>query len=713
MLVIIALAFVGILAAAAMWMVTANFYMKSTDMKTKRSFYNAETVLEQINAGLQVEASSALDIAYNDVMVRYAELSEAERFSEFAKRYVYELRLALRTPVSDQQYDITKLISYVDTPAPGSGITCNITGTGVMSGHNGNITLEGLNVEYTDDKGFTSIISTDICLDIPKIDFTESSQIPEIFDFSMIAGNSLGGPIGTNVVIDGSVYGGKQGISVNSASNWKIQNAQLVVTDESIRILGSGAKLSVSGASAMEPASIWANNVVLDGGSIDLDGKTYLSDDLSLVGSGGSATMKKEFYGYGISETDPAKSSAFIINGKDSSIDMTGLDRLLIGGHAFIGTKKASVSADTLITDAQRAENQDFLMGESIAVKGNQIAYLVPPECVGVLSGNSVIGCNPCTNDQMNVIAAYKLSDPGIFKEVDFNRMVSKLSGPLSLYTNEFKIIHRQCNGSALHYYYLVMSEENAERFFADYYKNPNANNKRKLDSYFDLYTNAIQISSDFDRINIQGNSMISSSASANGVSFLNPTKLADVDLVSESATYTDTFSALKAKLTKKYALLNAQERASGVFDNLLKVSEMNSYADSFGGTAMFQTPDNFFGVLRHGNFTYSATTSNRIRLIVASGDVTVMKDFKGLIIAGGNIYVYQSATFTRSEEELTKVLQSRRVGSTAETDPTFISFFKNASAYVLNGTSVEIGTDVGYQIEVPELVRYENWTKK
>ena len=68
-------------------------------------------------------------------------------------------------------------------------------------------------------------------------------------------------------------------------------------------------------------------------------------------------------------------------------------------------------------------------MGESITVKGGQIAYLVPTECLGVYNGETIIGQNPVTQDVATKIQSYKNDYGENFREVDFTREVSRLGG--------------------------------------------------------------------------------------------------------------------------------------------------------------------------------------------------------------------------------------------------------------------------------------------
>ena len=55
-IVIIAMAMIGILATTLLWMSYINYKIKVNDIRNKNSFYSAEMVMEQIVAGLQKEA---------------------------------------------------------------------------------------------------------------------------------------------------------------------------------------------------------------------------------------------------------------------------------------------------------------------------------------------------------------------------------------------------------------------------------------------------------------------------------------------------------------------------------------------------------------------------------------------------------------------------------------------------------------------------------
>ena len=102
------------LGTVIMTLSLTNYQMKVMERNSKKTFYSAETVLDQISAGLQGEISTALNRAYVEVMQRYSMEDQATREYNFKYNYITTLRKALRTGDSDQEYDISVLKSYVD-----------------------------------------------------------------------------------------------------------------------------------------------------------------------------------------------------------------------------------------------------------------------------------------------------------------------------------------------------------------------------------------------------------------------------------------------------------------------------------------------------------------------------------------------------------------------------------------------------------------------
>ena len=192
-MVIVVMALVGILVSVAMWLSMTNYMMKATDKKAKDTFYSSETVMEQILVGLQGEASDALDDAYLRVMQHYSEWSAAERQEKFYNFYLDNLRTTLSgAPGITNQYDINLIASYIDDKFFTGGyvkkadfLTYSLTHD--MEVYTDHILIKDICVVFTDlTTNYTSIITTNFCMDVPNLDFTQSSIMPDLFDFSFI-----------------------------------------------------------------------------------------------------------------------------------------------------------------------------------------------------------------------------------------------------------------------------------------------------------------------------------------------------------------------------------------------------------------------------------------------------------------------------------------------------------------------------------------------
>lgn len=96
--VIIAMAFIGILASVLMYMSLLNYQMKVNNLKAKDNFYSAETVLDQIRLGMQDEVSDSLKEAYQKVLVSYDNTTAAEKRTKL--RYYYLTALQNRYALS-------------------------------------------------------------------------------------------------------------------------------------------------------------------------------------------------------------------------------------------------------------------------------------------------------------------------------------------------------------------------------------------------------------------------------------------------------------------------------------------------------------------------------------------------------------------------------------------------------------------------------------
>lgn len=776
-IVIIAMAMIGILATTLLWMSYVNYKIKVNDIRNKNSFYSAETVMEQIVAGLQKETSDSVAVAYQEVLSNWETLeNETNRYSTFASMYLDTLVKHLRdSEKGDGYYSRDILEGYVDTT-----IWKNVNQTAwdngtdeadaakapVMELVNGNsLILRNVFVSYTEGDRL-SIVSTDLCLDVPEIVFTQSGSIDDLYDYLLIGNRGISLTKGSGQVTgDGSIYAGidettaKGGIVINPASSLAINNGRYVISKGEIDVVGPGAGFIVRDARETG-SSVYAKSLDLQSGMISLDSKTYIANDLTLSGNGSKATLTKEYYGYGTSvatglegyPTDQENSSAIIINGQNSTVDMSGVNTLMLAGRAYIGTNTTKKELDqntaAAVEDAGKKNEKAVLMGESITVKGGQIAYLVPTECLGVYNGETLIGQNPLTQDQAVKMQAYKDQYGKEFREVDFTRPVSRLGGEsLSSFgvadMDHIRKVSTQYVGGgteskSLTYYYLVMDADYAAKYYQAYYKQDN--NKETIDNYFKKYATGGILLGDYtseqNSYTILGNALVSDVLSQSGVSLLaskeNATNaMTPAEAAQKSADIANVYKGLTTNLSEDGASASTFQN---VFESVIKKEITTKQEDGSekkepiqeylvdngtGGTMEFTTEDGLKGIITTGNYTLSSATggASNIRLIVSLGDIVIDRNFTGLAIAKGTITIdgathNGAASLKRNKMELYKVLNAT-TGVEGDTI-TPMAFFVNGETSLADGVQEASTDDAGnLNIDYTEIVRYMNWEKR
>lgn len=776
-IVIIAMAMIGILATTLLWMSYVNYKIKVNDIRNKNSFYSAETVMEQIVAGLQKETSDSVAVAYQEVLSNWETLeNETNRYSTFASMYLDTLVKHLRdSEKGDGYYGRDILEGYVDTT-----IWKNVNQTAwdngtdeadaakapVMELVNGSsLILRNVFVSYTEGDRL-SIVSTDLCLDVPEIVFTQSGSIDDLYDYLLIGNQGISLTKGSGQVTgDGSIYAGidettaKGGIVINPASSLAINNGRYVISKGEIDVVGPGAGFIVRDARETG-SSVYAKSLDLQSGMISLDSKTYIANDLTLSGNGSKATLTKEYYGYGTSmatglegsPTEQENSSAIIINGQNSTVDMSGVNTLMLAGRAYIGTNTTKKELDqntaAAVEDAGKKNEKAVLMGESITVKGGQIAYLVPTECLGVYNGETLIGQNPLTQDQAAKMQAYKDQYGKEFREVDFTRPVSRLGGEsLSSFgvadMDHIRKVSTQYVGGgteskSLTYYYLVMDADYAAKYYQAYYKQDN--NKETIDNYFKKYATGGILLGDYtseqNSYTILGNALVSDALSQSGVSLLaskeNATSaMTPAEAAQKSADIANVYKGLTTNLSEDGASASTFQN---VFESVIKKEITTKQEDGSekkepiqeylvdngtGGTMEFTTEDGLKGIITTGNYTLSSATggASNIRLIVSLGDIVIDRNFTGLAIAKGTITIdgathNGAASLKRNKMELYKVLNAT-TGVEGDTI-TPMAFFVNGETSLADGVQEASTDDAGnLNIDYTEIVRYMNWEKR
>ena len=750
--VIIAMTVVGILATLVLSNSYTNFQMKQIDKKSKDNFYSAEAVLDEIFVGLQEEVSKQYKKAYTTVMENYGNYSTVEEMSaQFSTEFVLSMVDALKASPSDpNHYDLDKIRSYV-TPAnypstdtytvdsviiatadDGHGNLINTYDNGLETLVDG-LCIRNIVVSYT-NRGYVNTITTDIKINTPALEFARISTIPEITDYCLIAQDGVNVQAGSYWNLRGKAFAGS-GITLANGSH-------LYVNDPMATLLITGGDISVQGGTAFHTAattSLWAQNIKASGGSngINLLGRTYVKDDTTLNGVRNTLTLGGQYYGYSGSDSVATDSSAIIINDAYTELNMSTLDSLVLAGTAFVSTKASATE-----TNANKVamNTADVLMGDSIAVKGNQIAYLLPTECKGIVT-------NPMSYDQYE-----RLITNADWKTDALNTILSTLRRSLASYGGvSIQPVFTSREGGTVYLYISFLDAEVASQYFMDYYGTEAG---ERIKSYVDRYVSKFTFNTtEISRLVTMGNYLVPKTA--NKATYTKGTSNVAAT-AQELNSYLNSYEALCAKLVENKSSLTSEELGRTVYRNLIdQNASVNGKLDLFfaacranvaglwsdnvnysiaGGmeaaTIWANAADKTnAGAVRcivvdnddPGDGAYRIPAGGR-GIIIATGSVELPPNasdaWEGLIICNGGATLYGGSATNKISvcADADAVFQALQyicsVGTTEVSEATPDNNYSVMSFFIGGGDmSVGASSDAeGARVDVRECLSYENW---
>ena len=836
--VIVSVSFIGILGLLILYIALSNFNMKVTDMKGKDSFYTAEQALEEIRTGLQEDVGEAMSEAYIQVLETYSQDAKTTtdatldqlRQSEFKELFVKKLAARLQGTAVDQ-YNIDKLNGYLDMNKDKSKdrkfdpdkeilYVTNPSGTQPLMKkdmQNG-IVLKNLKAVYVDEVGHAAVIETDIRLGIPKIQFPTPSTLPDLMNMIVVANKGIickGGSVTDETAIEGSVYAGLLDQYKTTANINASDGSDCVSVD-----IKDGAKLTVSQGdkfvcqgsinigkqgqfSCGSSTALWAQGINLSSATVELLGKTYLADDLTVQsGSGSKVTIRGEYYGFGnpdASNPDASKpdavsnminynwvedttaitplynekdrtasalNSSIVINGKNTTMDLSGVQKLLLAGKSYIASSKVpSVSGKT--------NSKDVVTGESLSVKGAQLAYLVPSELLG--DGQQT---NPMTYEQyMNLTATngnikFQMDTP----VAEWGNKTLRQAG-VNTNTPVQEVFYNDNtagDGGYVYFYLNFTDSSKASAFMQYYYSKSNVNPetskgtdassletmKDKMDKYFNFYFGpnsgvTVNDPKTYTRYITKGNVLSYNGGNQTGTLNNATDTQTGSQLIEEELKYQNMWYALNRKMIISYELLNEKvmdpenkervdhnerEADRSVFDNLVNEKGLKNFIATKGSTTHGYKEYRFNAGAENGNLTAimadnapveSTTetttsvdrtltiTSNEaanLRLVLCTGDVRIASGvtFNGIIMAKGKIILESGAKLISAPLEAAKVFQAQ--SNTDNVSPK--NFFWEGDKYVLGNTQATEGSSaaagkLSNTYDLAECVTYENWKKK
>lgn len=776
--VLIAVSFVGILGLLVLYIALSNFNMKITDLKGKNSFYTAERALEEIRTGLQEDVGNAMSKAYTQVLESYNvenrsqdSSMDRQRQSEFQDCFITELMRTLRvSKTEDNIYNMERLRRYVDLKYDGSKeslIITNPAGSAPLmkavknvgkNTENNGVLLKNLKVIYVDEKGRAAIICTDIRLLVPEVQFPTPSTLPDLMNMIVVADKGIvcEGTESTPTSINGSIYAGNlpSALAADSETSIKVIPGASLNVESGDKVVCKG-EISVglnSTFTSAESVNLWARGLNADSvQNVSLSGSTYFADDLTVTGKNNNVKISGNYYGYGSYEsatsddcvakdqyeksglTGAALSSAIVINGKNTTLDLSDTQKLMIAGRNYIASSKVKAN--------NRSNTNDVATGESLTVKGTQLAYLVPKEVLGA-SGN------PLTYD-----AYLALLNGAKDISVNWDAAVEAWVGRTlrDIGVDSEKPVQTVFYNDGFVYFYLNFTDAQKSADFMQMYYQNNPTVKANMDKYLSFYFGGedsgitVKDADSYLRYITNGNALSYSGADAQGnmqqATSVNPGE----KILQEQVGYQNSWYALNRKMITSYDLLNkaVKEDAEGkthnetdgdrsVYDNLVNEKKMISYikdtvkddtgkyvftaSDEDGGLQAIMYDNGENGM--NQTLKISQSDADKLRLVVCTGDVEIEAGvkFQGIIMAKGTITLKAGAQLESAPLEAARVFQAQMSSYGDGTSIKPQDFFWEGDKYVLGNSSSSGKKDTlnaSDTYSIADCVTYENWKKE
>lgn len=715
LMVIICVAFVSILGSVLVSVSVMNIQMKRVDQYAKNNFYIVETAFDEIKTGLEEVAADKLEFAFSEMMKVYTSKTETERNQIYSTSFINQMTDYLKdnVPLVGGQY--TYDTTLIDNFIKGNQVQLEInenqnllaidTSDPSMPKY---LTIKNIRITYTDEEGYNTTLASDLTIYVPgfNLDFSVLMD-PYYSEYSLIADNSI---VLNNqgAEVSGNVYAGDGGINLIGSADLTVSDATNFVTRGDLVVSG-GSSLTVNAT------NIWAMNILtkkLSGSSfasLTLNGNCYVGDDLTLNAEGSTVSIDGDYYGYsyGTNEsatnpsvtptaTNPDDSSAIVINGRNSSLTFSGEDHnLLIAGRAYIDPS-SSASVDT-------TTDQYIQTGESLAVKGNQYAYLVPSECM-------FSSVNPVTETML-------MGNTGV--EVDYTKSESGIT--YSDYADGYyKVFYNTGTQKLVYYYMKFKSEAKANEYLRAYYKvnEPSGNGIGILDNrtgaFLDDNGKGINLGDSVSSIASFGNLFTYNIATKESLLLSSTVNLDEYGTDASNPEMLDLLNDITLNIAKRYYSItrtlvsyNTEEPSSdSLFESI--IHSENLHRDSInesgftGGIRQITVGDSILYLIDNTNGNYTLPGDNMQGIVIATGSITVPENYKftGLLLAGGTISLGNSSFVVASKSIVKKIV--------TDVDSEAHRYFRDYESL----TSGLSDSSTANGINISEYIIYDNWIR-
>lgn len=723
--VLILMVVVSAIAVVITKITIVNIQMKEVERGTKKNFYSADAIMDNLRTGAREQAETALENAYADVLQHYVDYTSGGKNAQdvFKQNYMNGLEKyfadPMKTPVdtTNDEGNVVYRVAGYDT---GKVKGCILDGTQqdcfVASADPkyeidygaGTFTLKDVRVDYKDAQDYETTITTDLVFSTPDMNFSGQSQVQEFMKYALIADDQVN-INAMNVYVGGSIYAGAGGIQATGSGSGRLEGKMILTRGDIVADMGS--TLMVGNGNS----SIWAENIMTTGKSaatLNVNGNMYVADDLALNAKESKVTLQGNYYGYNFQKnygagdtvaTDADFSSAIMINGKSSSLNIQNLKYLLLAGRTYISR-------------GNNSSNTDIQMGESIAARTNQLAYYVPERYVKVESGESTL-LKWNDNDAQNVEKKYPIGESDYAASIHVDPV--KLDGWLD---NANPIVpYYYTNG--VNYYLNFKSQQDANEFYAAYYAGNTGKAGGLAGTYLDKdaliideYNKMIMTLSGDIMYRTKPEEMFQEKAvtiepdnwkDSAGLLWDYCSKLAvsykSLELGLKDFGQSVTPDQVRFSVTDEKGHEKIDKSIDPLFDKLIDRSALqeeiaNHKNPGDTGYVVYKPVADVYLIDNTG--VYDLPTSITKGIVVATGSVKVSGNFEGLIISGGKV-TFDANVQVKGNKLLVSNLfkddQSRK-------SPLFSKFFRDCS-----GTAAD---SVSGQLDLDSYINYDEWKK-
>ena len=724
--VLILMVVVSAIAVVITKITIVNIQMKEVERGTKKNFYSADAIMDDLRTGAREQAETALENAYADVLQHYVDYTSGGKNVQdvFKQNYMNGLESYFADPMktkvdttNKQGNVVYRVAGYDADKVKGCILDGTQQGCFVAPADpkyeidygTGTFTLKDVRVVYKDAQDYETTITTDLVFSTPDMNFSGQSQVKEFMKYALIADDQIN-VNASNVTVDGSVYAGVGGIVASGNGTGELKGRMILTRGDIVADMGSALKVGDGNS------SIWAENLMTTGKSaatLDVNGNMYVADDLALNAKESKVTLQGNYYGYNFQKnygagdtvaTDADFSSAIMINGKSSSLNIQNLKYLLLAGRTYISR-------------GNNSSNTDIQMGESIAARTNQLAYYVPERYVKVESGESTL---LKWNDAQKVRIGEKEYPIG---ESDYAASIHVDPVKLDGWLNHANPIVPYYYTNGVNYYLNFKSQQDANEFYAAYY----AGNTGKAGGLAGTYL-------DKNALIIDEHNKVIMTLSGDIMYRTKPEEMfQEKEVTIEPDNWKDSAGLLWdycSKLAVSYKSLelglkdfgqsvtpdqvrfsvtdeNGHEKIDKsidpLFDKLIDRSALQEEIAKHknpgdAGFTVYHPADDVYLIDNTG--VYDLPTSITKGIVVATGSVKVSGNFEGLIISGGKVTFDANVQVKGNKllvSNLFKEDQSRKA-------PLFSKFFRDCS-----GTAA---SNISGQLDLDSYINYDEWKK-